>query len=218
MPQASVFHWIDGNGLLILAPGTPGSSDIRAQAIGRAPSGGALVCAMVNGLGDSSDALLDDLEQLGAPAGYLVDLVTEDDETIEQALREASIIVIESGRDVQSARSALLGAAQRGIRTAYEQGAVVLAEGNSAVLFGKWMLAENAAVLDGFGWISEAVIVGVQGELSEQVKPLLAEHPHGYAVGITGNTALALGPGAQVSVWGDQQVAITLGTQYGQSA
>lgn len=218
MPQASVFRWIDGNGLVVLAPGTSGNSDIRAQVIGRAPAGGALVCAMVNGLGVGSDALLDDFEQLGAPTGYMVDLVTEDDETIEAALRDASIVVIESGKDVPSARSALLGAALRGIRAAYEQGAVVLAEGNSALLFGQWMLTQEGGVLDGLGWLSDAIIVGEHGELSEQMKTLLADHPHGYAVSITGNTALSLGPGAQVSVWGEQRVAITLGTRYGQSA
>lgn len=218
MPQASLFHWIEGNGQLVIAPGTTGSTDIRAQAVSQAPSGGPLVCAMVNGLGAAADALLDDLEQLGAPAGYVVDLVTEDDETIETALREASIIVVESGRDIETARSALLGAAQRGIRQAYEQGAVVLAEGTSALLFGEWVLRQDGTVTEGLGWLSEALIVPITDGLSDRVKPLLAERPYGYAVGISGNTALALGPNARVSVWGEKQVGVTLGTKYGQSA
>lgn len=218
MPHASLFRWIEGNGQLIIAPGTTGSTDIRAEAISQAPSGGALVCAMVNGLGEAADALLDDLELLGAPAGYVVDLVTEDDETIETALRDASIIVIESGRDIASARSALLGAAARGIRAAYERGTVVLAEGVSALLFGEWVLREDGSTAEGLGWLAEAVIVPGIDRLSERVKPLLTEHPHGYAVGIAGSTGLAFGHGARVSVWGEQQVGVTLGTKYGQSA
>jgi hypothetical protein len=217
MPRTSVFQWIEGSGLLVLAPGQRGSSDLRAEAINRAASDGALVCALVNGVDADADALLDDLEQLGAPTGYIVDLVTEDDDTIEAQLRDAGIIVIESGSDIQTARSSLIGAAQRGIRAAYEHGAVVLAEGLSALLLGQWVMREDHVVIEGLGWVTESVIVPTTVQLSELVKPLLVQHPHAYAVGIGLNTALALGPGAQVSVWGSGQIGVSLGTDYGHS-
>jgi hypothetical protein len=217
MPSASVFRWIDGNGILVLAPGTRGSSDIRAEVIGRSAADGALVCAIVNGLGAAADALLDDFEQLGATSGYVVDLITEDDATIETQLGEASIIVIESGKDIQTARSALLGAAERGIRAAYARGAVVLAEGLSALLFGRWVMREDHTLVDGLNWLSDALVVPTTHELSQIVKPILQQRPFGYAVGIGGSSALALEASGQVTIWGEGQIAVTLGRDYGQT-
>lgn len=218
MAHTSVFRWIEGSGLLVLAPGDRGSSDLRAETISRAAADGALVCAMVNGIGESADALMDDIAQLGAPSGYVVDLVTEDDESIENQLRDAGIIIIESGKDVPSTRSALLGAAERGIRSAYQRGAVVLAEGLSALLFGRWVMREDRVLSDGLNWLSGALILPTSQNLTELVKPVLLNHPSAYAVGIGGRSALALGPDDQVSVWGEGQIAVTLGTEYGQSS
>ncbi len=216
MPRANVFRWIEGNGLIALAPGQ-GSSDLRAEALGRAAADGALVCALANGIGASADALLDDLEQLGAPTGYVVDLVTEDDDTIEGQLGEAGIIIVEASKDIHGARSILLGAAVRGIRAAYERGALVLVEGPSALVFGEWVMKEDQSVTEGLNWVAESIIVPMAAGLSARVKPLLLKHPHAYAIGIDPNAALALGPGASVSVWGSGQVGIALGTEYGQS-
>jgi hypothetical protein len=215
MPRASVLHWIEGRGWLVIAPGIQASHEIRARAINRAAADGALVCALVSGHSPSSDALLEDFEELGARSGYLVDLVTEDDETIEARLSEASIIVIQGGSDISSIRSALLGAAERGMRAAYERGALILAEGLSALLVGKWVMREDHVPVSGLDWLFGSIIIPVTAGLAELAKPVLTQQSGSYAVGISQGTALVLGPDGEVELWGDQQVAIALGTEYG---
>jgi hypothetical protein len=215
MPSANVFSWIDGRGWLILAPGSAGDSDIRAQAIQRISADGALACALVNGETPAADRLLDDLEDLGAPAGYLVDLVAEEDALIEARLRDASFIVIESSSSVDGVRSALMGAGERGIRAAYENGAVILAEGLSAVFMGRWLMREGGTLVNGLNWLEASLIVPVANDLTMLVKPVLDEYPDIFALGVGAQTALVLGPDGQVETWGSRQISVTLGSQYG---
>jgi hypothetical protein len=215
MPSASVFSWIDGRGWIILAPGAAGDSDIRAQAIQRISADGALACALVNGETIAGDQVLDDLEDLGAPSGYIVDLVAEDDEMIEARLRDASFILIESGKNIDSVRSTLLGAGERGIRQAYEQGAVILAEGLSAVFLGRWLMHESGNLVAGLDWLDSALIVPTANDLTRLVKPVLDEYPDSFALGIGAATALVLGPDGQVETWGSRHISVTLGSQYG---
>jgi hypothetical protein len=214
MPSASVFRWMDGGGWLVLAPGSVANSDIRALALARVASGRLLACALVNGDSDDSDKMLEDLEELGAPTGYLVDLVAEDDETVESKLRDASIVVVESAASLRAAKASLTGAAERGIRAAYETGAVVLIEGLSAVFFGRLATQEDGQAVVGLGWLVDSVIVPTAQDLSTLVKPVLQTHSHLYAVGIGAGTALALGPNGEVEVWGARQIAVTLGQVY----
>jgi hypothetical protein len=218
MANSSIFRWIDGRGWLILAPGDKGNSDIRAQAVQRVSADGALACALVNGDATLADRLLEDLEDLGAPSGYLVDLVTEDDETIEARLSDAGLIVVESGRDMATVQSALSAAAERGMRRAYEQGAVVLIEGFSAIYFGQLALLEKGILADGLGWLKQSLIVPTAYNLSQLIKPLLDPRPDHFGIGIGVNTALALGPDGQIEVWNEQNIAVVLGKDYGNVA
>lgn len=214
MPSASIFRWRDGRGWLILAPGAAGDSDVRARAVQRASADGALAVATLSGDQRAADRLLDDLEEMGAPSGYIVDLLSEDDATVENRLAETSIVVIEMGSDLRQVRSALVGAAETGLRIAFANGGVILAEGLSAVMFGRWALQTNGALLEALGWLDDALIVPATPDLSTFARPVLQAHEAAYAVGIGAGTALALGPDGQVEVWGRREIAVTLGQRY----
>jgi hypothetical protein len=190
---------------------------MRARTVQRASADGALVVAMLNGDLAAAEALLDDLEELGAPAGYIVDLLSEDDATLENRLAEASIVVIEAAADIRQARSALVGAADAGLMRAFAAGAVILAEGLSAAMFGSWALQSNGALMEALGWLEEALILPAAADVSSLARPVLQSHDAAFAVGIGTGTALALGPDGQVEVWGRNEIAITLGQRYSAS-
>ncbi|MFN8448489.1 MAG: hypothetical protein U0521_07830 [Anaerolineae bacterium] len=91
MPTQTVLQWLDGRGWLVLSGG--GSDEICAQALGRVAADGV---ACVSPSGDP-DALLDDIADLGAPSGYLVDVFGEDDQTLRDKLAQAGMIVVVAG-------------------------------------------------------------------------------------------------------------------------
>jgi hypothetical protein len=218
MPSQSVFRWLDGRGWLVLSSaddpsGEADLSEVRAKVLGRAAADGA---AAVVYLGDArgADALLDDIEDLGAPSGYLVDIVTEDDETIRNRLTEAGVIVVSGASSSTAARSALLGAAIDGIRAAYENGAVVLVEGAAAGAFGAYIMDADGAVSVGLGWLLDAVILPGLASIGQVALPVLNAHPEAVGIGIGSGAALALGGDGEVEIWGARRVSVALGSAY----
>lgn len=218
MPSHSVFRWLDGRGWLVLSgAGSPSSevdlSEIRAKALGRAAADGA---AAVVYLGEASgaDALLDDIEDLGAPSGYLVDIVTEDDETIRNRLSEAGVIVVSGASSSAAARAVLLGAAEDGIRAAYENGAIILVEGAASGAFGAYMLDRDGTVSAGLGWLMDALILPSLASIGQAALPVLNVHPEAVGVGIGNGAALALGGDGEVEIWGARRVSVALGSAY----
>lgn len=209
MPAQNVFRWLDGRGWLVLAGGGE-TGDIRAQALGRASADGGLACISLKG----DPALLDDLEDLGAPSGYLVDLNTEDDKTIHDRLAEAGIIVIDSAASVKEARSSLRGAPIEGIQQAFENGAVVLVEGVTAAAFGGWLLLPGGEVTEGLEWLENALVAPAIVDLAAYAYPALLAQPSAIAVGIGQGSALALGPDGEVETWGEKRVTVALGASY----
>ncbi|MBZ0297102.1 MAG: hypothetical protein K8L99_31375, partial [Anaerolineae bacterium] len=155
------------------------------------------------------------MEDMGAPTGYLVDIYAEDDRTIQQRLGEASVIVIGDTNQVADLRSALVGAAIAGIQNAFQNGAVVLAQGLSAMLFGAWVV-ENGQLNAGMEWLEDAFVVpGLIGEVAEAAaRELLLQKPAAIAVHIGPDSALALGPTGEVQPWGKREVKITLGQSF----
>jgi hypothetical protein len=161
-------------------------------------------------------AALDDMDDLGAPSGYLVDVLTEDDKTIQSQLAEASIIVIEHPASVDDLRSALVGAAVEGMKAAFERGAMVLAEGAATSLFGSWLVSEAEQLAAGLEWLENALIVPFMTSIaeSEQARYVLETQPTAIAVGIGAGSALALGPDGEVETWGRRQVTVALGRSH----
>jgi hypothetical protein len=152
MPQNSVLNWPDGRGWLVLSGGHDTGGEIRAQALGRISADGGAAYVTLGANSTFGEQALADMDDLGAPTGYLVDVLLEDDETLRQKFGEASLVVIEEGANASDLRSALLGAAIEGIRQAYENGAVILAEGSAAALFAAWLSLDSGNIISGLGW------------------------------------------------------------------
>jgi hypothetical protein len=214
MPSNNVFRWLDGAGWMIFSGGATDDDTIRAQALGKLAADGGVAYVTLSGDAESGERALEDMEDLGAPSGYIVDVTTEDDASIRQKLAEAGMVVIESGRSADAVRSSLFGAGIDGIQVAYENGAVVLAEGNSAMVFGAWVTMESGELKDGFEWLTSALIAPGVTNAAEWAKDLLQSQPSAFAVGIGAGSALGLGSAGEIEIWGDGQVTVALGAQY----
>ena len=216
MARNNVLQWRDGRGWLVLSGGYVPESDVRAQAIGHIDADGGVAYISFGSNAESAEVLMNDLQDLGAPAGYFVDVLSEDDDTIRSKIGEASLIVVEPGASSADMRSALMGAAVEGMQTAFENGAVILLEGKSASIFGAWMLLETGEIRQGIGWLSQMFILPGVTEVaqSEMGKEALKEEASALAVGIGEGSALALGPDGEVEPWGERQVTIALGRSF----
>lgn len=215
MASNAALQWQDGRGWLVLAGSA--SDTVRARALGIAAADGGIAYLATQGVNASVEQILTDMEDLGAPSGYLVDVLTEDDSVIQSKLAEASMIVIGGDPSVTNVRSALLGAGIAGIQEAFENGAVVLAEGLAAMAFGAWLLQDDGQINSGVGWLSSGLIVPGIASVSESpvTRIVMAAQPSAIAIGIGAESALALGPDGEVQTWGEQQVSIALGPTFG---
>jgi hypothetical protein len=217
MAQNNVLRWQDGRGWLILSGGGDAVSDVRADALARAAADGGVAYITLGGRAETGERALADMEDLGAPSGYLVDVLTEDDETINTRLSEAGMVVIAEEVETDDLRSGLIGAAIDGIHTAFQNGAVVLAEGKAASVFGAWVLLESDELTSGFEWLENGLVVPGITSISESAiaQTVLIRQPGAIAVGIGEGSALALGPDGEVETWGKRQVTVALGNEYG---
>ncbi|MBL8154714.1 MAG: hypothetical protein JNM70_11070 [Anaerolineae bacterium] len=216
MGRNNVLRWRDGRGWLVLSGGTDEASDVHARAVGRLSADGGVAYVTFGSHIAEAESALTDLEDLGAPSGYLVDLFAEDDETIQRHLAEAGMVVISVEADPQEVRSALLGAAVQGLLIAYENGAVILVEGSSAAVFGEWLVLPDGSIRPGLDWAQGmAVFPGIVAAAeAPSVRQFLEAQPAGIAVGIGVGSALALGPDGEVETWGLRQVTIALGPRF----
>lgn len=211
MGQNAVLRWQDGPGWLVFSAGH--SDEIRALALGVAAADGGIAIVV---LGAAGDQVLQDINDLGGPTAYLVDILTEDDTTIRQKLGEGSVILITGDADLSDLRSALYGAAESGIRDAYHNGAVVLVEGRSSMLFGAWVLLGDGELVAGFEWLESALIMPSVGSIADapKARAVLDQQPSAIAVGLGPGSGVALGPYNQVEPWGNRQITIALGRDY----
>jgi hypothetical protein len=207
MASNNVLRWKDGRGWLVLSGSA--SSDVRAQALGRSAADGAV--AYIGG-----EQAMADMEDLGAPTGYLVDIFAEDDSTLQERIGDAGIVVVGSDAHPGQLRSGLMGAAAQGIETAFGNGAVILAEGQGAAIFGAWVAVESDEIVSGLDWLQSSLIVPGTASLAESgpAREILDAEPAAIVIGIGTGSALALGPDGEVETWGHKQVAIALGRSY----
>lgn len=213
MASSYVLRWKDGRGWLVLS--ADASSDIRALALGRAAADGGVAYIST---GNEGEQTLADMEDLGAPSGYLVDVLAEDDETITSKIADAGMVVISGESSVVEVRSGLMGAAEQGMQTAFGNGAVILAEGQGAAVFGAWVALESREFARGLEWLDNGLIVPGVTSLaeSEPAREILNKQPLAIVIGIGAGSALALGPDGEVETWGNKQVAVALGRNYRQ--
>lgn len=222
MLQSSIFQWRGGAGWLVLSGGgdfaAGGTEAIDARMLTRGAADGALV--VIHAAAEDpaqAEQYLSYLNDLGGPVGYVVDIVTEDDETLRQALGEAGIIVIGDGPNRTRLYNSLHGAAMEGITRAYQQGALIMGSGIGAAVFGQWVLGlSTSPPADGFGWLSNSAVLAapLQEHEKQRLQSLLHDTPTAFGLGIWPGSALTLGPDGQLELWGRQQISISLGQAY----
>lgn len=211
MTGNTVLRWPDGEGWLVFSGGTDAHAEVRAQVLSRARADGGVAYIGLNV--DDDEATFEDMAELGAPAGYLVDILTEDDDTIRRHLEEAAIVVIPEHLDYHTLRDGLMGATLAGLRAAYERGAVLLIEGQAIRLFGAVTQRQPLQPLEeAFGWLEAAFLLPAVSSINESdsARSALEQGRARIAVGIAVGSALALGPRGEVELWGGGQVTVAL--------
>lgn len=204
-----VLKWLEGEGWLVLASEPDDLSTIRGMAITRISAEGGV--AYIGMDTEDTEEIMEDMSELGAPTGYLVDVAHEEDADIEEQLKEASLVVIPGHFDIEELRTVLTGAAINGMKYAYERGAVILAEGNAASLFGGVFVEDNR-MIHGFEWVKDAYIVPYVTSITQHpiAREILAANVAKIAVGIGDDSALVLGPHSTVEIWGARRVTLAL--------
>lgn len=220
MLQSSIFRWQAGAGLLVLSAigevSDSDTSDILMEILTRTVSDNPLAYIWAAGDIEAADRLLNEVNALGGRTSYLVDIVTEDDETIQELLSDAGIIILGDGSNIQNLRSSLEGVVLDAIQTAYINGATVVGFGHAAGVLGEWMFL-NGKSESGFEWIRQAFIVAahdaMQNRQLEHIIPeFLIQHPEAFTLVLNVGSAIALMPNSTVELWGNRQVKIMLGS------
>ncbi len=220
MPQANIFQWRAGIGWLVMTGGGALESEdnlnIVAATLSRTVSQGPLAYVWAASDIESADLHMDLLRDLGARTGYLVDVLTEEDDVLFHQLNEAGLIILGDGPRQETVRDALVGAAMRGIEELFSRGATLYAIGASAALIGAYA-AEGDALVPGFGWLANSIILpGYTPEQAERLRGCVqrVENGYGYGLGLGHGAALALGPRGEVEVWGNKAITVSLGQSY----
>jgi hypothetical protein len=215
MNQQGPLRWITGKGWLILSAASP-DSDIRSQTLARADAEGVVVYASF--ADDRGDALMDDMEDLGALTGYLVDFEVDRGAALRKHLEDVSLLVIETGNSLDRFLAALTDDVAAALRRVYEQGAVLLIEGLAVNAFGRWVLTDSGAVVEGLNWLENVFVEPAAPEDHERatMKQLLGAFDRGIGITIGEESALVLGGNGSLEVWGRGNVQVLLGRQYTQ--
>ncbi|MCY3833592.1 MAG: hypothetical protein OXG85_11290 [Chloroflexi bacterium] len=215
MRAAPPFSWLDSPGWIILSGRPDALSEIRARALSRFNGSGAI--AYISLAGDLGDALMDDLAELGAPAGYLVDLDDLDNNEIYERLCAAGMIVIEATGDVDGLRTLTTHTVASALKSALEHGAVLFLEGGAVSLAGEHRMAHNGELERGLNFVDNALIAAGADRVAalEPARSALSDLPDLTFMELGPGSALALGPDQQIETWGDGEVTIRLAKSVG---
>lgn len=94
------------------------------------------------------------------------------------------------------------------------EGGLVLASQAASACFGSWTLpGPGTDISPGLAWLPGAIVIPGEADPveHEEVRRLLRERDHVYAIGIPPAAILALGPQGQVEVWGGAAPRVALG-------
>lgn len=218
MPHVNIFRWRSGNGWIVLGGGgdwlNPDVQAVEAAMLTRTLSQGPLAYVWAAGDLESADRHMEALRDLGARTGYLVDVVNEDEEAVYQQLSEAGVIILGDGPRTRALREALSGVTLGALEEAFFQGATVYAAGSGAGLLGA-ALVEQGTLVDGFGWLSSAVILpGYTPDQAADLRAWIRDVPEGYGLGLGPGAGLALGPQGEIEVLGNGAVTVSLSQHF----
>lgn len=209
MRQRLPISWLESNGWLVLSGSADPRSEIRARALSRANADGAVVYLSL--AEDLGDALMDDLAELGAPTGYLVDLEGGDNNEIYEQLRAAGMIVIEPGENIRRLKRLMSPTVVHALKEALNRGALILFEGLAATLAGEYVVQADD-IAKGMKFVSNAFIASDVGSVLETraAQSVHLAHPEAVLIAIDSGAALVLGPDQHIETWGEPQVAFSL--------
>lgn len=204
-------RWLESQGWLVLSGSADPHSEIRALALSRCDASGAI--AYISLAEDDGDALMEDLAELGAPSGYLVDLEDRDNNEIHERLSGAGMIVIEAGADIQRLKRLMTQTVVHAMKEALQDGALVLFEGLATTLAGSYYLEPSGQVASALKMVEDVyVAVDVNSFLeSESAQLIFQKRPDAIGVAIDKGSALVLGPDQHIETWGDKQITFSLG-------
>lgn len=210
-PENRPFSWYDAIGFLVLAGSNTSDSPIRAQVITRAATDGGI--AYISLAEDGGDAFLEDMDDLGAPPGFMIDLYEDDPETIEDGLSEAGIVVIQAGERIDTLYAALRGKTIGLLRSVLERGAFIFVEGDAIQIFGTWFVSDEGQLRDGFDWVHNSLIIP-DTQNPEMIQALLMNIPKAIGLTIGQASALVLTYDQTMELWGNRDVKISFGSQF----
>ncbi len=211
MPEGLPLSWVESSGWIVLSGSVDPRSENRALALSRQFVDGPI--AYISFSDDMGDALMDDMLELGAPAGYLVDWDERDNNEIYERLSPAGMVVI-------SADSASAGLGQivshtvaHALKEALRRGAVILFEGAAAAAAGEYRLAEDGGIASGLKLVGNALILPSVCSIAESASASAARGklPEAIFIALEAGGALTLGPERHIETWGDGRVTIGLG-------
>ncbi|MFZ4826232.1 MAG: hypothetical protein ACOYLB_02650 [Phototrophicaceae bacterium] len=219
MPTKNLFEWKDGAGGLIFSGYPNASSSVRPTVLERVHSDGGVAYVCMDGDIQVTEQVLDDFQELGAPSGYVVDLLADDDDTLYQRLVEASLIVLSSTRLHPALSHAyLLGAAIKGLEVAYQGGASLYVEGGAVSAFGKLLATDHNEVIHGFDWLKNALLVATHpnlGDFEKDMRAILDTEPFIMHLKLGMDSAIAFAPSGEFSLMGNREITMSLGTVFG---
>ena len=208
-------HWLESNGWLVLSGSADFHSDIRALSLSRCDAAGAV--AYISLACDAGDSLMDDMVELGAPAGYLVDLEDEDNNAIHERLSAAGMIVVESGDDIVRLKKLITQTVLHTVKGALKDGGLVLFEGLAATLAGAFYLDGRGELVPGLKLVDNAFIAtdADRAQWEDVRDSVYFKNQEAVGIAIESGAALVLGPDGLIETWGEKQVTFSLGDPSG---
>lgn len=210
MSDSSPLKWLPSRGWIVLSGAADPLSEIRAQALSRHNAGGAI--AYISLAEDLGDDLMDDMAELGAASGYLVDLEAHDNNEIYERLSAAAMIVVDAADQGDRLLKLLRRTAIHALKEALNRGGLLFFEGAAAALVGEFILAADNRIASGLSLVRNALVATEVSSIAGDAALWAArnELPDAIFVGLASGSALALGPDGQIETWGERQVAISL--------
>lgn len=189
MPLVNVLDWRTGRGWIVLAGNALNADedndvdlDIEAQALTKLSMGEPIAYIYAaSGDADAAEQHLESLDEMGAPTGYLVDILTEDSQSVRRQIREAGMVLLADGPDVDALRAGLQGTAAASMAEAHDRGAVIFGVGAGAAVLGAHLDGTR-----GLAWLEDAIIMtGIEDdERMEMLRVALEDRPECYGIGI----------------------------------
>ena len=210
MSDLAPLKWLPTNGWIVLSGRADALSEIRARALSRHNASGAI--AYISLADDLGDELMDDMAELGAASGYLVDLEEQDNNEIYERLSGAAMIVVDAAEQGDRLIRLLRRTAIHALKEALNRGALLFFEGAAAATAGEFILTAEDRIASGLNFVQNALVATDMGRRAgdDALRAARRELPDAVFLGLAAGSALVLGPEGQVETWGEGQVAISL--------